>query len=61
MKQPVQRQPDPLLVQAGAPDAAIVAGPCGEHGNVLVQYCEVITQDLQPALVAVFQLTVSLN
>jgi hypothetical protein len=61
MKQPVQRQPDPLLVQSGAPDATIVEGPCPDHGHVLVQYCEVLTQDLQPGLVGIYQLLVSMN
>lgn len=60
MKQPVRRQPDPVLVDSGAPDAAVVDGPC-VHGDVLVQYCEVLSQDLQPGVVGLFQLPVSMN
>jgi hypothetical protein len=60
MKPPARRW-DPVLAMSGAPDAAVVQGPCPDHGHVLVQYCEVFTQDLQPGLVGVFQLIVSMN
>ena len=61
MNQPVQRRRDPLLATAGAPDATIVDGPCGCHGDVVIQYCEVFTQDLRPALVGIVQLLVCLS
>jgi hypothetical protein len=61
MKRPVQRTFDPVLAQTGAPDAAVVNGPCRCHGDVLVQYCEVFTQDLQPGVVGIARLPVCLN
>lgn len=61
MKKPVPRRPDPVLVMAGTPDAVVVEGPCPAHGHTLVEYCEVFTEDLQPALVGVIQLLVSMN
>lgn len=60
MRKPVRRQPDPVLAECNAPDAAVIDEPC-MHGDVLVQYCEVLSQDLQPGIVGLFQLVVSMN
>lgn len=53
--------PDLALIRAGVPGAAIVAGPCEAHGHTVIRYCEVITQDLQPTHVTVYELLVSMN
>lgn len=61
MKQPVRRQFDPVLVDSGAPDATVVNGPCPCHGDAVVRFCMVVTQDLQPALVVIAEQLVCLS